>query len=247
MPAHAVTGHADRTRRPSKDGARAFPAKQARSERTRDRLLEAGQALLARGGFDDVSIAQIAKHAGCSVGAFYLRFKDKEAFFQFLLDGVADAIKAEIAETLRSAPAVQASLADTVNFCVAQYIGLYRRHEGLIRTAQQQNMHHRENWQLVQALGQWVTGQFTELIAHQFPDPENTQLRHNITIGFQIMGGHLLNAIMNKPPLLGLASDTLQFWMSEVVLHCIQVKRTPVSVTESMDSRFTPNLQEMTT
>jgi len=247
MPAHLATARAGRTRRPPQDGARALPAKQARSERTRDKLLEAGQALLAQGGFDDVSIAQIAKHAGCSVGAFYLRFKDKEAFFQCLLDGVVEAIQTDISDTLRSAPALQAPLADTVHFCVMHYINLYRRHEGLIRTAQQQNMHHRENWQLVQALGQWVVSQFTELIASRFPDPSNDQLRQNITIGFQIIGGHLLNAIMNKPPLLGLASDHLLFWMSEVVLHCIRVKRPPVSVTESMDSRFTPHLQEMTT
>jgi AcrR family transcriptional regulator len=222
-------------------------------------LLEAGQALLAKGGFDDVSIAQIAGHAGCSVGAFYLRFKDKEVFFQCLLDGVVDAIKAEISATVRtatvhSASAMPPSLADTVHFCVAQYIGLYRRHEGLIRTAQQQNMHHRENWQLIQALGQWVVTQFTELMAHRFPESDNDALRHNVTIGFQIIGGHLLNAIMNKPALLGLASDPLQFWMSEVVLHCIQVKRAPapLSVTDStqfpksLDTPFTRNLQEMT-
>ena len=57
------------------------PAKQARSRETRDRLLAVGRELLDRGGFEETHIADIVRDAGCSVGAFYQRFPDKEAFF----------------------------------------------------------------------------------------------------------------------------------------------------------------------
>src|SRR5579864_3374004 len=62
-----------------------LPAKQARSRVTRDRLLAAGRQLLDRGAFEATSIADIASAAGCSVGAFYHRFADKEAFFAALI------------------------------------------------------------------------------------------------------------------------------------------------------------------
>jgi AcrR family transcriptional regulator len=55
------------------------PARQKRSARTRDRILEA----LARGLEDDapdrLTVGDIAARAGASVGAFYGRFADKDA------------------------------------------------------------------------------------------------------------------------------------------------------------------------
>lgn len=223
--------------------AGALPTKQARAERTRDRLLEAGQHLLEQGGFDDVSIAQIARQAGCSVGAFYLRFKDKETFFQFLLDGVVHTIQADITQALQAGHLQTLPLADTVQACVEQYIGLCRRYEGLIRTAQQQSIHHSDNWQLIRALGQWVVVQFADLVVRRFPSTDTGRLREHTSIGFQIMGGHLLNTIMNKPVILGLGSDTLAFWMREVVLHCIQVQPPG---NPSPHPPLNPNPQEMT-
>lgn len=40
----------------------------------------AGLELLANADFENVSIAKIAKTARCSVGAFYYRYKDKNAY-----------------------------------------------------------------------------------------------------------------------------------------------------------------------
>jgi AcrR family transcriptional regulator len=51
---------------------------QDRSQRTLQALLDAAEALLAEGrAFDEVSVAELAAHAGVSVGAFYGRFKTK--------------------------------------------------------------------------------------------------------------------------------------------------------------------------
>src|SRR4249920_1960197 len=62
-----------------------LPAKQRRGEQTRDRLIKAGQRLVAKRDFDQMSVADIAEAAGCSVGAFYQRFRDKDAFFGALI------------------------------------------------------------------------------------------------------------------------------------------------------------------
>jgi AcrR family transcriptional regulator len=61
-----------------------LPVIQARSRDARDRLLTAGERVFAKVGYDAAHVNDIAQAAGCSVGSFYRRFRDKEAFFQAL-------------------------------------------------------------------------------------------------------------------------------------------------------------------
>jgi len=61
-----------------------LPVNQARSRDARDRLLQAGERVFAKLGYDAAHVSDIASAAGCSVGSFYRRFRDKEAFFKAL-------------------------------------------------------------------------------------------------------------------------------------------------------------------
>jgi AcrR family transcriptional regulator len=58
--------------------------KQARSERTLQRLLDAAEALIKEKGHAAVSIPEIARRAGSSVGGFYARFRDKNELLRAL-------------------------------------------------------------------------------------------------------------------------------------------------------------------
>ena len=60
---------------------------QERSQRTRDRLIEALESLLRdEGSFEQATIADIADRAGVSVGAVYRRFRNKDAFIPVLFE-----------------------------------------------------------------------------------------------------------------------------------------------------------------
>ncbi|MBU1375035.1 MAG: TetR/AcrR family transcriptional regulator [Alphaproteobacteria bacterium] len=72
------------------------PAYQNRSREQRDRLLKAGERAFAASGFWQTHITDIAKRAGCSVGSFYRRFEDKEAFFLALQSDMAARAEANI-------------------------------------------------------------------------------------------------------------------------------------------------------
>jgi len=61
-----------------------LPVNQARSRNARDRLLTAGEKVFAKLGYDAAHVTDIAQAADCSVGSFYRRFRDKEAFFKAL-------------------------------------------------------------------------------------------------------------------------------------------------------------------
>ncbi|MGH7785325.1 MAG: TetR/AcrR family transcriptional regulator [Candidatus Binatia bacterium] len=91
--------------------------KQARSERTLQRLLDAAEGLIKEKGHGAVSIPEIARRAGSSVGGFYARFRDKNELLRALeerhfielvqrLDALADASRwanASTADIVRAA------------------------------------------------------------------------------------------------------------------------------------------------
>ena len=60
------------------------PPRQARTQETLERLLDAAEALLAEKRFEDVHITEIASRADTSVAAFYRRFNDKEGLLHAL-------------------------------------------------------------------------------------------------------------------------------------------------------------------
>jgi AcrR family transcriptional regulator len=59
---------------------------QARSRETLERLLDAAEAVLDEGGLEGASVAEVARRAGSSVGAFYARFHDKEGLLRYLFE-----------------------------------------------------------------------------------------------------------------------------------------------------------------
>jgi AcrR family transcriptional regulator len=63
---------------------RPLPTKQDRSRKTRDALIAATWKLLQVHPWQTISINDIVKAAGSSVGAFYSRFADKEALLEAL-------------------------------------------------------------------------------------------------------------------------------------------------------------------
>jgi len=68
--------------------------KKALREKRRDsrwsRLVSAGRKLLATHDYDKVSVSMITAEVGCSVGAFYGRFTDKDTFLRFLISMTFD-------------------------------------------------------------------------------------------------------------------------------------------------------------
>ena len=205
----------------------ALPLKQARALRTRENLLAAGQQLLNDGGFDDVSISQIAKLAGCSVGAFYFSFRDKEAYFRFLLDSVfAQVQERSQAELVPCRPA-EPNPEGEVQRCVDHFVDIARRHEGLIRTVNQHTAHNVEEWQPTRALGMWLVDRYRACVVPHFAAADRPRVACNASIAFQIVMGYIVNAVMHKPEPLGLHNPALGEWMAALVMTALQRRDLP--------------------
>ena len=203
---------------------RAFPAKQQRSEKTHEKLLQSGLDLLRNGLFDDISIAQISARAGCSVGSFYLRFRNKEAFFEFLIESISETLQAELQLNLTKESIKGLTLAQTVRYCVDHYVETNRQYESIIRAAVQYSINDSDDWQPVRDNGWKLHAHYIDLILGKLRKPNQEEARQQLLIGLQIISGHLVNCITHPVNNLPLHDPHLSHWLFEVVMHCLKVK-----------------------
>ncbi len=72
----------------------------ARGEATRQRLLDAAEALFGQRGFHDTSIGDITRDAGVGQGTFYLYFNGKEEVFRELVRRLSHQLRATLREAV---------------------------------------------------------------------------------------------------------------------------------------------------
>ncbi len=72
---------------------------QSRSQKTQQSLLDAAEALFSEQGIKATSVADVARRAGCSVGAVYHHFRDKTALLYALVERMTE----EMRETTKRA------------------------------------------------------------------------------------------------------------------------------------------------
>ena len=212
-------------RKTSSPVIRVFPAKQPRSEKTHKKLRNSGLALLNRGSFEDISIAQVASHTGCSVGSFYLRFRNKEAYFKFLVEGLSDELQTVAQQELTLERVKALSLTQTMYFCVDHFIEINRVNKGLIRAALLYGMNGSDDWQPIRELGLMLSGRYIDLIANKLrrSDADMETARKQLLIGRQIMSSHLINSIAHPGVEMPLHHPDLGYWMYEIVKSSLKV------------------------
>jgi len=208
--------------RPARSGrSQVLPLKQARALRTRANLLKAGRTLLQDGGFDQMSIGQIAKLAGCSVGAFYFGFRDKEAYFRFLLDELVAEVKLDCEQAMAPPRLQGLARGDLERRCVEHFVETVRRHEGLVRTVTQHTAHDNADWQPMHGLGLWMAERYTDRLLPLVPAIERARVSGNAVTGFMIIMGFVVNAVLHRPSPLHLRSPDLVDWLTHVLRACI--------------------------
>ena len=72
------------------------PGQQTRSQETQAKLLDAAATLFAEKGLASTTVADVAARAGCTTGAVYHHFKDKQTLLFALLRQMSDEYRATI-------------------------------------------------------------------------------------------------------------------------------------------------------
>lgn len=164
------------TPRPRSDLRWVRPPRQARSQDTLDRILDAAEALVAEKGFADATVAEVARRAGSSVGSFYTRFHDKDGLLYALYDRYFEQATATADAALDPARWAGVGIAEILQSVTRFLVEVYRERAGLIRAFVQRN-HSDANFQARQErLSHYVNERLSALllaraaeIAH--PDP----------------------------------------------------------------------------
>ena len=107
--------------------------RQARSRATRDRILDAAEAIVAGRGFDGAGVALVVQRADCSVGAFYSRFRDKQGLLVALYERFAAEASARIDASLDPARWSEEPLPRCLHGLVRTLVELHRERRGLAR------------------------------------------------------------------------------------------------------------------
>lgn len=72
-----------------------LPAHQERSRATRDRILEAGEELLAEAGWEGFALAEVSRRADVAIGSIYQRVTNKEGLVRAINDRTVSRLEAE--------------------------------------------------------------------------------------------------------------------------------------------------------
>jgi AcrR family transcriptional regulator len=188
---------------PSHEGV--LPTKQQRSRDTRDRLLAAGYRLVEESDFDAMPVAAIAAQAGCSVGAFYFLFADKDSFLRALVAAMLEHGRAEVPALLQAADAVDPA-ATVVRLLVASF----RRRPGLLRSALRRSMEDPAVWAPLREQGRFVADQLVAALARHQGRKLTKAAEQRTRFAFQMVMGTLVNALVNQPGPLQLGDARLE-------------------------------------
>jgi AcrR family transcriptional regulator len=107
--------------------------RQDRSRRTLERLLDVTEELLEERPFEEISVGEIVRRAGTSVGAFYSRFRDKDALLPALYRRYDRwvGMEAKIARTAE--PWAGEDLAGVVRWIVGEIATVFRTRRHLMK------------------------------------------------------------------------------------------------------------------
>jgi AcrR family transcriptional regulator len=111
------------------------PPRQLRSEETLAKMIQAGRDLIElHGAFDLVVVSDVIRTAGTSTGAFYGRFKDKDAFIASVLDAVFAELRADADKAIRDDQTWAAgTAAEIAAGIVRYYVEMCRQNQGMFK------------------------------------------------------------------------------------------------------------------
>ena len=168
--------------------------KQKRSRKTYDALIKTAFRLLKTRQLSSISVAELTRAAGYSVGAFYARFNSKEEFLEAMLDHhhkSRRATHAYLFSTYTGGELIDRLLEDLVTYILIN--------RGFWQTCLIYSVHDPDFWKPMRALGREVTADIIERLSTEINRKLTEQEKINIGFAFQVTFGTINNTIINQP------------------------------------------------
>jgi AcrR family transcriptional regulator len=167
-------------------------AKQDRSRAKHDALLVAGLRLLQTESYRAVTVGRIAAEAGCSVGTFYARFADKDAFLiavqEYLYWRQLESARQQFSLLSRKDQPTDALVQDVILFIISTFSD---EAEGVLRAALVESADKPLIWEPARRTGR----ELVEIIAAVLQPRVIT----SVPAAIQMLYGTLINMILHDP------------------------------------------------
>ena len=182
------------------------PPRQLRSQETLERLLDAGEGLLAQYGYAGMRLRDVADAAGSTVGAFYLRFGEKESLFRAIQDRFIERTRARWAADLAPERFSGRSAEEVVTRLVGIVVTTFRENRALLRAFAHKRALESE------------PGRRHELAAQD--------LERAVGFGMQMVLSTLVAAVLNDPGPIVLDDKALEEQLSRMLCGYLGVTPT---------------------
>ncbi len=168
--------------------------KQERGQLTYDKLIATGFRMLELTDLQEISIAELTREAGYSVGAFYSRFRSKDEFFNALI-----AKHLEVRTSTQIHLFATLSTEDLPTELIRNVVTYYWEHRKFWRAVLVRSVRDSDFWEPIRRHGHEFTGRFIEWIQQKTSRSLNSNEEANIAFAFQVTLGTINSTIINQP------------------------------------------------
>ncbi len=209
---------------------------QARTREGLTRMLDSAETLVAAKGFDEAGIAEIARVAGSSVGAFYRRFADKDGLLHALHERFCDEARATADEALDPARWTGAPTDQVAREFTAFIVQVFREREGFFRAILQRGASDAVVRERTDRLFEHLAGRLAALLRGRGSDIAHDDPDLAATVGLRVVIGTLTHTIQAQPHTLPLSDERLAAELARVFISYLGVS-SPTSVTTHINRR----------
>ena len=181
-----------------------LPTQQRRSQETTVALLEAAAVMLRERSLDELSIEDLCKRVGVTIGAFYGRFENRDAFFSALMSLAATKALAAVRAAVADEDNPGTGLEEACRRIVEVAVNVVRRNVGVVRAASQYESIYPERWGTIRTTGSAMVDLAKPLLLARMGRGRVAAKERSIGFAFQMMFGTLINAVLHKPKLVSL-------------------------------------------
>ncbi len=206
--------------------------KQARSERTLQRLLDAAEALIEETGTADVSIPEIALRARSSVGGFYARFRDKNELLRALEERFFREQRERLERLTRPEAWGDATVDGIVRGCTAELVAVFRHRRALIRAFVARAVHDLEFRGEAQRFEREVSDRVSALLLSRPRAIGHPRPALAVPIAVAVVFGAMVaGALLGDPrhPFASLSEEEAAEELARTFLGYLQVPLSPMS------------------
>ncbi|RKF23012.1 TetR/AcrR family transcriptional regulator [Altericroceibacterium spongiae] len=203
------------------------PTRQRRSREMRDRLIGTSLEIARRIPFEQISVLDLCQATGCSTGAFYARFPDKNTLFRAVMVASAAQSGPLLEKLVREAPFDR-----ILPILIEAQVRRFREHEDFYRAVLRVSLECSDAWTPFRRNGQRLGQVYLDrLRGEPHIDPARISEKH-VRFAFQSMYAMLNSSVMNRPGPFDIDSPEFPRLMEEsmsMMIGCLPESALPAA------------------